>query len=371
MDNCIIDQKSTYKAHNKMEHGGDLLSYKDFYEGELVDFSSNINPLGPPDGLKEVLLKGFDSLEVYPDIEYRKLRNTISQYLGCSRQNVLVGNGAVEIIDNFIIPAQRIVTMVPSFSEYRNRAIVHGKGVITLHYNKDFFIDLADLRSLIQDGDLIILGNPNNPTGLRIEQDKLMGIYGLVMERGAYLLLDEAFYEFCPRDYDSIELFRPYDYESVGIIRAATKFFALPGIRLGYCCASKKRILELGRVALPWSVNALADMAGRFIFKDKDYIERSRAYIQEERLFVLEKLSKIEGIRAYPTHANYILIRSYRWGEEYLFDFFLERGIVIRKCSSFLGLSDVYIRVAVKDRENNKRLVDIFEELGRINEVQL
>lgn len=348
-----------------MIHGGDTLSYESFYKGELVDFSSNINPLGTPKGLHEKLVQGFGTLTAYPDIKYRKLKASISQYLGCSIDNILVGNGAVEIIDNFIISAKRIVTTMPTFAEYSLRAIAHHKELIEISYGEDFKVNVEDIEKHIQEGDLLILGNPNNPTGLRIEKDILLDIYKIIEQRGGYLLLDEAFYEFCPYDYDSIQIFRKFGYKNVGIIRAATKFFALPGIRLGYACASIEKVNEIGKIELPWSINSLADIAGQYIFLDEEYIERSKGYIEEERGYMLENLSNIPWIRVYPTSTNYILIRLDRWDEEYIFKEFLSRGIVIRKCSSFRGLDNRHIRVAIKDRKNNTRLLNVFRELTR------
>lgn len=349
-----------------MEHGGDLLTYKEDYEGELIDFSSNINPLGPPKGLDRILIDSFKSLKAYPDIKYRTLKKSISRYLNCNEKNVLVGNGAVEIINNFTILGNRIIVMTPSFSEYEKRAIVHGKQVLRVCYNKDFTIDIKSIDKIIEEGDLLIIGNPNNPTGLRIGQGELIKIYELVKERAAYLLLDEAFFEFCPMDYDSIELFKKRDYENVAIIRAATKFFALPGIRLGYGCTSMDLVKKLEKVELPWSINSLGDAAGKYIFSDEEYIEESKRYIEKERKYLLEELSKIVGIKPCNTHTNYILIKLINWNEEYVFKFFLKRGILVRKCSSFPDLQKEYIRVAIKDRENNMKLIQVFKELELI-----
>lgn len=351
-----------------MDHGGDLLSYESHYSGELIDFSSNINPLGTPKGLNEVLINSFKSLESYPDIKYRKLKTSIAKYLNCKTENVAVGNGAVEIINNFIIPARRVVVMTPAFSEYEKRAIAHGKEIVKISYKEDFSIDLVQLENDLKEEDLLILGNPNNPTGLRIEKQILLEIYELVTKKKAFLLLDEAFYEFCPSDYDSIELFKELDYKNIGIIRAATKFFALPGIRLGYCCTSQEQVAILSKIELPWSINSLADSAGQFIFKDITYIEASKIYIKEERNFLLEQLTQIECIVAYETHTNYILIKLHNLEEEYVFHFFLDRGIVIRKCSSFKELGHNHIRVAVKNRENNLRLLECFKELEKKGE---
>ncbi|HSH37052.1 histidinol-phosphate transaminase, partial [Schnuerera sp.] len=299
-------------------------------------------------------------------IKYRHLKTNISKYLKCDSDNIIVGNGAVDIINNFILLFPRIIVAIPSFSEYEQRALIHDKEIVKLSYKEDFTLDLASIERRIKSEDLLILGNPNNPTGLRIGKEILIELYEIVKRKGGYLLLDEAFYEFCPKDYDSIEIFGKKSFKNVGIIRAATKFFALPGIRLGYGCVSKDMAEKYGKTELPWSVNSLADRAGRYIFKCKDYIEKSQAYIEKERKFVLNKLLEVEGIRAFKTHANYILIKLLKWNEEYVFNFFLKRGLVIRKCSSFNGLDNTYIRVAIKDRDNNLKLIKTFKELERL-----
>lgn len=344
-----------------MKHGGDLLTYEDHYEGELVDFSSNINPIGTPNGLNEVLIDGFNTLVAYPDIKYRNLKSAVAKYLNCKDENVLVGNGAVDIINNFTIAAKRVVVMTPAFSEYEERAKVHGKEIKKIPYGEDFSIDIESFKDLEED-ELLILGNPNNPTGLRIPEKELLEIYEIVKKKKAFLLLDEAFFEFCPEDYDSIELFKDDGYKNVAIIRAATKFFALPGIRLGYCCCSIEKVQEISEVELPWSVNSLADIAGQYIFDDIEYINESKKYIDKERQYFIQELSKIDGIHVYNSHTNYILIKLLEHNEDYAFEHFLQYGLVIRKCSSFAELGDNHIRVAIKDRENNERLLDAFKE---------
>lgn len=348
-----------------MKHGGDLLSYKEYYDGELVDYSSNINPLGMPEGLEKVLADSFKELEAYPDIKYRRLKKSVGDYLKCKEPNIVFGNGAVELIDNFIFLAKRVLIWTPSFLEYEERALIRNKEVIKIPYKDDFTIDLSGIGAIIQEGDMLVLGNPNNPTGLRIKEEELFIIYEIIKKKNGFLLLDEAFFEFCPEDYDSIELFREVDYEKIGIIRAATKFFALPGIRLGYGCTSEKMARKIEEIQLPWSINTLAEVAGNYIFHCKKYMEESKRYIEKERTYLLEELSKIKFIKTYATTTNYILIHLLTLEEEDVFQFFLHRGIIIRKCSSFRGLNNNFIRIAIKDRENNKRLLEIFKELGK------
>ncbi len=347
-----------------MIHGGDLLSYSHMYDGELIDFSSNINPLGVPKGLKEHLFRNFDEVEKYPDIKYRKLKSSIAKYLGANEKNILVGNGAMEIIDIFNLIANRVITTSPAFSEYKLRAKVHGKEYLEINYDNEFKLNLPAFEKQIKAGDLIIIGNPNNPTGLRLTKEELLTLYDLTISRGAYLLLDEAFFEFAPDDYDSIKIFKKRNFTNVCIIRAATKFFAIPGLRLGYGCAGLDIVEKIEEKSLTWSVNTLAALAGEYIFNQRDYIEESKKYIEREREFLLGELKKIEGIRVYKSHTNYILIKLDNRDEDYAFNEFIKNGILIRKCSSFKTLGKNHIRVAIKDRDKNLDLVKAFNKIN-------
>ncbi len=346
-----------------MKHGGDLLSYEKYYDGDLIDYSSNINPLGPPLGLEDHLSTSYKNLSIYPDIKYRHLKKSISTYLKCQTKNIILGNGAVELIDNLIYLAQRVLVFLPSFLEYEKRAQIQGKEIVYINYSEDFTIDIKEIERKIKKGDLLILGNPNNPTGLRIDQVKLREIYQLTRKINAFLVLDEAFFEFCPKDYDSIEVFKDYEYESLAIIRAATKFFGLPGIRLGYGCTSKKIAKEIENIQLPWSINSYAEASSKVIFSDDKYIRESKAFMENERNFIQEELFKLKKIKIYPSETNFILIKLLKFDEDFVFNYFLERGILIRKCSSFRGLDNTYIRIAIKTRKENTKLLNIFMEL--------
>jgi threonine-phosphate decarboxylase len=343
-----------------MKHGGDILTYQNLYKGRIVDFSSNINPLGPPEGLREAIIERFNTLIAYPDIKYRRLRESIAEYLGCRADEVIVGNGAVEIINNFSMMFNRVVVFIPCFAEYIERPKILGKEILKLKLDNEFKINLNMLTQNLRAGDLLILGNPNNPTGLRIDIETLQKIQGMVNDKGAFLLLDEAFFEFCYSDYDSIRLF--YNSLNVCVIRAATKFFGIPGIRLGYAWTNSSMVQKYCYLSLPWSVNSFAEIAGRYIFKDREYINKTKEYIQLQREYMAEELKRIENIKVFDTHANFILIKLLTYDEDYIFDSLIKRGMLIRKASSFEGLDKSYIRVAIKDYDSNKMLIEGLKE---------
>jgi threonine-phosphate decarboxylase len=339
-----------------LKHGGDILSYQHLYDSEIIDFSSNINPLGYPKLLDEAIVNGLKSLKSYPDIQYRALKKEIAIYLGCNDDEVLVGNGSVEILDHFCQYSQRIVVCIPSFSEYTKRPRIHHTSMLKIQLASDFRVSAKLLEERLEAGDLIILGNPNNPTGQRIEKEELSRIQTFAEEKGAFLLLDEAFFEFCPEDYDSIRLF--YGKENVCVIRAATKFFGLPGIRLGYAYARPNVAKTYNELALTWRINAIADLAGRVIFKDSEYIRTSKEYVEQQRQFMLSELEKIDGVKVYHTVTNFILLKLLNYNEEELFSRLIQKGLLIRKASSFEGLDKTYVRIAIKDQQSNRKLIN-------------
>lgn len=343
-----------------MEHGG-LLS---FTQGtnDIIDFSSNINPLGVPPCLKREITNGFNLFSVYPDIRYGRLKKNVSHYLQCKTENILLGNGAVELIDNFCAAAKRIIICPPCFSEYGLRAKARSKPLIQIPYLENFTPDIDGIAAETEKDDLLILGNPNNPTGLRLKRNELLEIYGIVKNKNAVLLLDEVFFEFCPETYDSIKVLKKEQFKNAGIIRAATKFFALPGIRLAYACTSEPLVNELEKLELPWHINAAAELAGNVIFNDMQFIETSKAFIKSERMFLLENLKYAEKrtrlpLKPYASDCNFILLKLLEDSDTHALEFFLKKNILVRTCSNFGVLGNNHIRIAVKSRKDNTKLI--------------
>lgn len=341
-----------------MNHGG-LLSYAN---KKLLDFSSNINPLGVPKNLKTALLKAIPKLQMYPDIQYTALKKITASYLNCEPHNILLGNGAVEIIDNFCAAFNRIIICPPCFSEYELRSQIRNKEIVFIPQTDNFLLDIEALEKNINEGDLLILGNPNNPTGLRIPENTLLQIYKTIKLKNAFLLLDEAFFEFCNTDYDSIRLFKKENFSNVCIIRAATKFFALPGIRLAYSCTASETVKRISSFEQPWHINAFAEAAAFTIFNDADFILKSKTYMAEARnsfFSALKKYEKTGSIQCIPYNSdcNFILLKLLNATDIQALHFFEKKNILVRTCSSFNVLGNTHIRIAVKSKEDNKKFI--------------
>ncbi|MDO5725078.1 MAG: histidinol-phosphate transaminase [Tissierellia bacterium] len=347
---------------DKFKHGADILSYEKYFDGDLIDFSSNINPIGPPKGIENYIFDRLKRLQSYPDAQYRNLKSKLSNYLKADEKNICVGNGAMEIIDMAISRFKRALIFVPAFIEYELRAKFWNLDIEFSNLDHNFEIDFENLKKILKSETLVILGNPQNPSGNIISKEKLLNLYEIIKSKNAYLLLDEAFFEFANLDYDTIELFKKYKFENIGIVRAATKFFALPGVRLGYGVFDEEMAKAITNSQLPWTVNSVAEICAEYIFKDLGYIKESTQNMDYLRAKLFERLKKIKGLRPIKSHSNYILIECEK-SEDYYFYELLKRGFIIRRCSNYRNLNGNYIRIAVKNENLNDELIKALEEI--------
>ena len=339
-----------------MIHGANIFKYAE--DGDILDFSSNINPLGPPDYVYDIIEENVKSIERYPDIEYRSLMADISKAFGVAQNKIAIGNGAIELIDRIIFEHERIIVFDPSFSEYEIRARVYGKEFLPVNLKNDFTIDFEALEKFaFKKGDLLILTNPNNPNGRALKRDEFERLIAIIKGSPAYLMLDQAFDDFADLDYQAMD----YIDDDIYLIKAATKFYSLPGLRLGMAFSSEKNIKRLRSLVPSWSVGALLENMGK-IFMDQDFKEKSKAYIKMEREFLIDELEKLK-LKTYESAADFLLINLGGREEEDVFQEFLKRKILVRKCSSYRNLEGNFIRVAIKDHEKNTKLIQVLEEI--------
>lgn len=355
------------QAGSEFEHGGDVYTKGILVGRELLDFSSNINPLGVPNSFLQCLDEGIKAVTRYPDIEYRQLKSSICSYINkpfIEDQNLLLGNGAAEIIDLVIGSLKSMLLVVPSFSEYENSASKAKVEIIYSYLKNDMSIDYGDIFIKLEEGSVeaLVIANPNNPNGAVIDKTKFKPIMELCRSKQITIIIDEAFIEFVGNSSVSfIEDMK--DYENLFIIRALTKFFALPGIRLGYGLSRDKSLVKsIKERQNPWNINCFAETAAKYVLKDSEYIEKSLKWMAEELPYLTEKLKKVEIIeQAYKSSCNFILCKLKKITDVELYDYCLSKGIVIRRASNFRDLNSSYVRFAVKDRKSNERLVKILD----------
>jgi threonine-phosphate decarboxylase len=351
---------------NSYEHGGDIYTEGVLRGREVIDFSSNINPFGVPLSFREHISEAIDNCEKYPDIKYRELIKNLKNYLRknshVSNLEVIPGNGASEIIDAVICLFKSILIIAPSFLEYEKSA---RKGELEITYSyldEAMEYDYKDIYEKLKKVDAVIIGNPNNPSGNIIDKESFKTILDFCEENGKVIIIDEAFVEFTGDKRNSY-LEEANNYSCLFIIRAITKFFGMPGIRFGYGI-TKNKCLELAikKLQNPWSINSFAETAVKYALKDVDYINSSLKWIAEERSFMVKELNSVRCIdKVYDTKANYVLCRLKKISCEELYTRCMKNGIAIRRAGNFKGLDEGFVRLAIKSRHDNLRLLEVLK----------
>ncbi len=361
-------------THKDHFHGSDLEKIEQVYgirKEDIVSYSANVNPLGVSERLKEYLASHLDAITTYPDREYTQLRQEIANYTGAQPEYVLVGNGSTELISHFIqtLHPSKALILGPTYSEYE-RDISLGGGV-SLYYplseDLDFQMDVEDLCSqLHEDLDLLVLCNPNNPTSTAIRSRQMRQILDACLQYGIFVMVDETYVEFAPDPQEISAVSLTSYYTNLLILRGTSKFFACPGLRLGYAITGNLDLLkEVNQKKDPWSVNTLAELAGRFMFRDDEYIQRTKTLIHQEMERVSRELSSFGSVKVYPGCGNFLLAKIQREGvdAQQLFDHCIRQKMMIRNCSTFPFLDDRYFRFCVMLPEQNDRLLAAFAQL--------
>lgn len=337
-------------------HGGDI--YRNHVD---IDFSININPLGVPDAVISALHGAVSSCSQYPDLAAHNLKLAVSKMLDVPEEYLLFGNGASELfmaIVHGILPKKTVIA-VPSFYGYEYAAEAVNSEIIyyTTSSENDFSLKEDFLSILTEDVDLLFLANPSNPTGNLISGANLKKILNHCREQGICVVLDECFIEFCD---ESASIIREIEqYKNLILVRAFTKIFAIPGVRLGYLvCSNLSLYHKISRQLPEWNLSCFAQEAGCACALQTAFIKKTADYIKKERLF-LEAGLKQFGIATYPGRANFLLTYS----KMPLYELLLEKGILIRDCSNFRGLQKGFYRIAVKSREENGILLKIIRDL--------
>lgn len=330
------------------------------YDKKLIDFSSNINVFNMNERLFSFIRDDFDYVNVYPDIKAREAINNVATYLACDASNIILGNGSIEIIDKAIHRAGRVVIFDPSFYEYELRASVYKKELIRINY-KDFKIDFDELN-VLKKGDLLILTNPNNPNGRLLKKEELLKAQEICKERGATLLLDEAFIEFTLHDYDSIKLFKD---EDVIVVRAMTKTFALPGVRFGFAYAPKDFKDYYDELSLAWSIGFIQNEAAKLLANSEEYLSKTKKYYQEERARLKNLYKAFENFEMIDSDANFYLLKLKKLSDEEMYKIMLEKGILLRRMQGYKNIGKSYVRLAIRTREENDYLLEKLREIEK------
>jgi len=337
-------------------HGGDIYRNKN-----VLDFSANMNPLGTPESVIKAAADSMKDIKNYPDIRCSVLRTKLAEYESVPEYSLIFGNGAAELIFALInaLKPDNALTAVPSFAEYEQALVSAGCKIeyYTLKQSNCFSIG-RDFAGLISDDtDIVMLCNPNNPTGVLIDAEILSMIVSKCCETGTFLMIDECFLDFVDGGNELSLKHKAIEYDNVFILKAFTKRYAMAGIRLGYgICGSRAVTDKMIKALQPWNVSIPAQAAGTAALGEDEYVGRAMNLIAEEKKFLMKGLSDL-GYDVFDSKANYIFFKA----PADLYDQALSRGILIRDCGNYRGLSGGYFRIAVKTHSENEQLIKVFK----------
>lgn len=358
---------------NDFTHGGNIYANQS-PTGSWLDFSANINPLGLALSVKQAITDNIDAVVNYPDPNAKEAKAAIASFYGIDSGNIALGNGAAELFYvwfNAYRP-KSVLIPVPSFGEYERAAIAAKVKCFfsAIDELNDFHIDGQKVLKEFIDCECLILGNPNNPTGRLVSRDLLDELISFAEKNGKTLLLDESFLDF-PENGDKLSLRKKAAHsDNLVVFQSLTKFYALPGLRLGFAVASEKTIARLEAGKDPWNMNLLAQKATVAALKCSEYQRKSRDLLQAEKEFMTAELCKIKGLKIYLPSVNFILLNTKKLdiNADELTERMKEYGILIRNCANYHGLDDYFVRVAIKNRTDNEKLITALKDCLNIKD---
>ncbi len=354
----------------RFEHGGNIYQ-SGAPKGTWTDFSANINPLGLAKTVRDAISSHIDTIIHYPDPQGRQLKKLLAEHYAVPYENLILGNGAAELFYLYMhafLP-KKVLIPVPSFSEYERAAVAVQADIQYVYMNPDdgFAMPWERMYHLCGAADCIIMGNPNNPTGTLIPSSLLEKFIQAAKEAKTDIIIDESFLDFRSdaEKYSVCSLVSSYD--NLFVIRSLTKFYAIPGLRLGFAVVHGTKSNTLEKHNDVWNVNSLAQAAGTAALRDSTYRYMSRKYLASTAASLYNKLRTIDGIFVFPPTVNFLLIHSERrkLDAAAIASQLRAYGILIRNCANYPGLDKYYFRLAVRTNEENNK---IFQALKKIFE---
>ena len=342
------------------KHGGDIYQNRD-----LLDFSINVNPMGMPEGVRNAARTGVDLAEKYPDTECRELRSALAVFHKVPAEYIICANGAAELIYSLVMAVRpgKAIVPVSSFFEYQKALEIAGCEIISYRMTEEnkFILSEDFTDYLTEDVDIVFLCNPNNPTGHIIKESLLCRVIRICREKNILLVMDECFLDFVTGKETLSLLSYVKDTSKVFLLKAFTKLYAMPGLRLGYgICSDCKLLSQIKERTQPWNVSIPAQMAGIAALREVEFRIKTGQFVDKERVYIQEELEKA-GYTVWDSRANFVFFYS----KTELYEFCLQHQILIRDCSNFMGLGQGYYRIAVRRHEDNQKILKVLREAAK------
>lgn len=376
-EELYIYEKQMKGIHMEFQHGGDIYHNKIEY-----DFSANINPLGMPKGCVEAVIHAVSHIGEYPDNQGEALCRAVATAEDVDTAQVILGNGAAELIYTlcYALGPKRAIALAPTFSEYENAVKAAGGGMEFWNLEAGDGFQLRNLSKtdldgvleagkkgktglldmIAEDTDILFLCNPNNPTGAVVQKKHLLAIAKKCELTGTYLCVDECFLPFLEKEKDYTLKNDLKVFPHLLVLRAFTKVYAMPGLRLGYALTANRQLSEKMRQCLPpWNTSVVAQAAGEEALKDREFVKQTQQIIRGEKMYLMKELQNGLAQEIYASEANFIFFRSRPDLQKRL----LEKRVLIRDCSNYRNLQEGYFRIAVRSHAENEELIRRWREL--------
>lgn len=357
-------------------HGGNfwhLIRERGIPKRNILDFSADMNPLGPPEGVGAIIHEHVSDVAHYPDPEAHLLREAIGTLHDVPLETVLAGNGSAELINLIAHRYARSQALVcaPTFTEYAWAAEHNGAQVIhaLTSEHDDFQFHLKDVLAHCEGTpEVVFLCNPNNPTGSLVPKDQILELAQRCHQMGSLLVVDEAYMDFVEQRDEASVVSEASSMENLVVLRSLTKGFAIPGLRLGYLVASEETVKILRGLQSPWPLNTFAMVVGVELLEQVDYIARTQELLCQLRREFHDAIAQDSILKPFPTTTNFTLCKIENPGitSAQLTRSLATQGVLIRNCDDFIGLKPQrFIRLAIRTREENERFLSRFREALR------
>lgn len=342
-----------------------------FSKEQFIDFSTNVNALGPPKSVLESLKKNLCKISDYPPHEPEEVRRHLAEYANVPEEKIVLGNGSNQLIHLlariFLERGDEALIVEPTFTEYSKAAKMQGSDISTVQLKESdgFSLDIEEFQEkMTQKTKLVFICSPNNPTGKTIPLQTLKETSEICKEFESYALIDEVFHEYCEdsQEHNTEEI----ELENLLFLRSFTKFYAVPGLRIGYLIAPEYLAKVIRNVKTRWSVNVLAQTAIKEIVKDSEFVSKTKKMTRKWKKFLARNLKKFTGLNTYPTDANFFLINIKKSGlnSTQMVEELLQKGIAVRECRDFKYLDENYIRINIRPINDCKKLIESLEEIN-------
>jgi len=348
-----------------MIHGGDPEAFAramGLATRPVLDFSVNLNPLGPPKCISKIWNQLIQELISYPSMEGEGIKTFYVTRLGIPKEMVVAGNGATELI--YLIPRvlrpNSTLILEPSYSDYKRASTQAGIKIFTYRLDPDggfHYPGIGLMEHLLKNVDSVWLARPNNPTGSMMSKSEIVYLSKKYPEK--LFILDESFLQFTKSWFVETLLTKNLP-QNIIVIHSLTKFYALAGLRLGAGIAHKNIAETLNYYKEPWTVNAISNRIAPLLAQEERFEEETREFVFKESKRIREAIKSMENWEVANSNSNFILIR---WKGQKPLDFVLKKlyqfGIFVRDARNFIGLEDNYVRVGIRKKDENDKLIEV------------